>query len=107
VCERTDLGLSARYGAFIAHTQASLGRSPAPREPEGNDMSNPWLKKNPFMSMWLSTANRVAGSMRGQATAEAKRQVKAAVTEATNENIRLWSAAAQAPAAKKKKPRQR
>jgi len=23
-----------------------------------NDMSNPWLKKNPFMSMWLSAANR-------------------------------------------------
>lgn len=46
-------------------------------------MSNPWLKKNPFMSMWLSTANRVAGSLRGMATAQAKRQVKAAITEAT------------------------
>jgi len=32
-------------------------------------MSNPWLKKNPFMSLWLSTANRMAGSLRGQATA--------------------------------------
>ena len=45
-------------------------------------MSNPWLKKNPFMSLWLSTANRVAGSLRGQATAQAKRQAKAAVAEA-------------------------
>lgn len=45
-------------------------------------MANPWLKKNPFMSMWLSTANRVAGTLRGQATAAAKRQVKAAVVEA-------------------------
>ena len=45
-------------------------------------MANPWLKKNPFMSMWLSTANRVAGTLRGQATAQAKRQVKAAVAEA-------------------------
>ena len=45
-------------------------------------MSNPWLKKNPFMSMWLSTANRVAGGLRGQATAQAKRHVKAAVAEA-------------------------
>ena len=44
-------------------------------------MSNPWLKKNPFMSLWLSTANRVAGSLRGQATAQAKRQAKAAVAE--------------------------
>ena len=63
-------------------------------------MSNPWLKKNPFMSMWLSTANRMAGSIRGQATGLAKRQVKAAATEATNENIKLWCAAVTSPAAK-------
>ena len=47
-----------------------------------NEMANPWLKKNPFMSMWLSTANRVGGSMRGHATAQARRLVKAAVAEA-------------------------
>jgi hypothetical protein len=35
-------------------------------------MSNPWLKKNPFMSLWLSTANRMAGSLRGQAAAQIK-----------------------------------
>jgi len=70
-------------------------------------MSNPWLKKNPFMSMWLSTANRIAGSLRSQAAAQAKRQVKAAVTEATNENIKLWSSAATPPAAKKKATRKR
>ena len=45
-------------------------------------MSNPWLKKNPFMSMWLSTANRVAGTLRGHATAQATRQVKAALSKA-------------------------
>ena len=38
--------------------------------------------KNPFMSIWLSTANRVAGTLRGQATAQAKRQAKAAIAEA-------------------------
>ena len=68
-------------------------------------MSNPWLKKNPFMSMWLSTANRMAGSIRGQATAQVKRRVKAAATEATNENIKLWSAAVTGPAAKKTRKR--
>ena len=68
-------------------------------------MSNPWLKKNPFMSLWLSTANRMAGSIRGQAVAQVSRQVKAAATEATNENIRLWSAAATGPAAKKTRKR--
>lgn len=45
-------------------------------------MANPWLKKNPLMSMWLSTANRVAGSLRGQATVQAKRQVKTVIAEA-------------------------
>lgn len=58
-------------------------------------MNNPWLKKNPFMSMWLSTANRVAGSLRGQATAQVKRQMNAAVAEAT------------APSALKSKPRRK
>ena len=44
-------------------------------------MSNPWLKKNPFMSMWLSGANSVANSARGQLAAEAKRQSSAAITK--------------------------
>jgi hypothetical protein len=42
-------------------------------------MSNPWLKKNPFLSAWLSTAHRVLGSLRGTATAQAQRQVTAAL----------------------------
>lgn len=58
-------------------------------------MANPWLKKNPFMSLWLSTANRVAGSLRGQATAQAKRQVQAALAEAIS------------PPAPKAKPRRK
>jgi hypothetical protein len=58
-------------------------------------MANPWLKKNPFMSMWLSTANRVAGTLRGQATAEAKRQVRATISEAIS------------PPAQKHKPRRK
>lgn len=47
-------------------------------------MKNPWLKKNPFMSMWLSGANRIAGTVRGQA----RRQVNAAVTKAGNDNLK-------------------
>ena len=70
-------------------------------------MTNPWLKKNPFMSMWLSAANRVAGTARGQATAQAKRQVQAAVTAATNENLKLMSSAASTPASKSKPKRKR
>lgn len=63
-------------------------------------MSNPWLKKNPFMSMWLSWANRMAG----QATAQTKRQVSAAVTKATNDNIKAMISAT-APASTKAKRR--
>lgn len=68
-------------------------------------MPNPWLKKNPFMSMWLSAAHRMAGSFRGQAAAEAKRQVRAAAADAAKENVKLWSAAGSAPAAKKTRKR--
>ena len=69
-------------------------------------MPNPWLKKNPFMSMWLSAANRIAGSMRGQAAAQAKRQINAAGTQATNANLkRLFDAAV--PALPKPKTKRR
>ncbi|MER2540486.1 MAG: hypothetical protein ABTQ26_14705 [Azonexus sp.] len=69
-------------------------------------MSNPFLKKNPFMSMWLSAANRMAGTIRGQATAEAKRQVNAAVSKATNDNLKAMLGET-APASPKTKPKRR
>lgn len=46
-------------------------------------MKNPWLKMNPFMSMWLTGANKVMGSARGQATAAVKREATKAVAAAT------------------------
>ena len=45
-------------------------------------MKNPWAKKNPFMSMWLSGANSALGSARGHATAAVKRESKKAVSTA-------------------------
>ena len=68
-------------------------------------MSNPLLQQNPFMSMWLSTANRMAGSFRGQAAAQAKRHAKTALTKATNENIKLWSDAVTPAAVRSKRRR--
>ena len=56
-------------------------------------MSNPWLKKNPFMSMWLSGAHSVAGAARGRATAEFNRQTKAASAAVVKE----FTTAAQSP----------
>jgi len=69
-------------------------------------MTNPWLKKNPFMSMWLSGANRIAATMCGQATAQAKRQISAAVTKATNDNLKALLEVT-APASPKAKPKRR
>ena len=56
-------------------------------------MSNPWLKKNPFMSMWLSAANSAANTARGHATASVKRQSQAAITQATNDVMSFWTSA--------------
>ena len=69
-------------------------------------MANPWLKKNPFMSMWLSGANSVANSARGRIAAEAKRQSKTAVAKATNDVFSFWTGAmtsAVAPKRRKKR----
>jgi hypothetical protein len=63
-------------------------------------MSNPWLKKNPWLSMWMSGANAVMGSARGRATAEARRHAVAMSTQAVKETTRLWTAAV-APTRKK------
>lgn len=62
-------------------------------------MSNPWLKKNPFMSVWLSGANSLANTARGKVTAEAKRQSTAAVNQAASDMINIWTRAAITPAA--------
>jgi hypothetical protein len=66
-------------------------------------MSNPWVKKNPFMSMWLSAANKTVGSARGQATAAAKRQVTASQAEATRQIVDFWSGKPVKKAAAKKR----
>jgi hypothetical protein len=68
-------------------------------------MSNPWLKKNPFMSMWLSGANAVAGSIRGTAIAQAKRNAATVTQAATNDLLKIWSAAPLLSTKPKKKSR--
>ncbi len=68
-------------------------------------MANPWTKKNPFMSMWLSSANSMMGSARAQATAETKRQVAAAQAEAARQILDFWSGKAAPMPPPRKKPR--
>ena len=58
-------------------------------------MKNPWLKKNPLMSMWLSGAHKAAGAARGQVSAAVKRETNRASKEATtavaNQVLEFWS----------------
>jgi len=68
-------------------------------------MKNPWTKKNPFMSMWLSGANAAIGSARGRATAESKRQANALVTQGAKQMIDLWTGALTLPTKPKRKRR--
>jgi len=65
-------------------------------------MNNPWMKKNPLMSMWLSAANRTLGSARGQATRAARRQIGAAQADATRQIVDFWSGKTARTATKRK-----
>jgi hypothetical protein len=56
--------------------------------------------KNPWMSLWLSAANRAAGTARGMWTAEARRQQQAA----SREIAKAWGLGG---SASKKKPAKR
>ena len=75
-------------------------------------MSNPWLKKNPFMSLWLSGANKVVGSARAQATAATKREAAKAGTAiaaaAAQQVTEFWTRSVTqtpAPTRKRRNPR--
>ncbi|MGV8805315.1 MAG: hypothetical protein ACWA6Y_10185 [Polaromonas sp.] len=66
-------------------------------------MRNPFLSKNPFMSAWLSVANKAAGAARGQATAAAKREVTSAQNEITKQVTDFWTGKTAAATKRKKK----
>jgi hypothetical protein len=69
-------------------------------------MSNPWAKKNPFMSMWLSGANSVMGSARGRVIAQARRQSASLAAAGAREMIKFWTdPPAAAPKRKRRKSR--
>jgi len=56
-------------------------------------LKNPWLKKNPFMSTWLSGVNSLLGSARGRATAAARRQSPTAVAQSAKQVNDFWATA--------------
>ena len=53
-------------------------------------MANPWTKKNPLMSLWLSGANRAASTARGQITAQVKRSATQANKKAASDLTQAW-----------------
>lgn len=61
--------------------------------------------KNPFMSMFLSQANRVANQVAGSARAQATAAVKREATKNVSEMTRVWTDAMFPLAAAKKKKR--
>lgn len=50
-------------------------------------MASPWLKKNPFLSMWLSGAHALTGKAKAAGAAEAGRQR----TKATKQATKFWT----------------
>ena len=68
-------------------------------------MKNPWLRKNPFLSMWLSGANAVAGAARGKAAAYAKKQMASAIAQGTRATADFWLDALEPPKPRKRKKR--
>ena len=65
-------------------------------------MKNLWTVKNPFMSAWLSGANKAVGVARGQAAAVVKREAakatKSATADGTKQVTEFWSTAFGLPA---------
>ena len=53
-------------------------------------MTNPWLKQNPLMSMWLSAFNIAANTVRGHAGQQIQRQAAAATAQATKAWMDAW-----------------
>jgi hypothetical protein len=68
-------------------------------------MRNPWASKNPFMSVWLSSANKVMGSARGHAAAAAKREVATLQAETAKQVLDFWSGKTLVPPPSRKKKR--
>ena len=69
-------------------------------------MANPWTKKNPLLSMWLSGAHAVAGKARSAGAAETKRQQTSLIKEAARFWGGAWLAGSK-PKAKKARSKRR
>jgi hypothetical protein len=55
-------------------------------------MSNPWSKKNPYLSAWLSGANAIAGSARSRTSGTVQAQAAAATRQMAEVVMSAWLA---------------
>ncbi len=99
-CAGIGIGLTRRRPTDLARAAAYDGRF-NPR----CVMSNPWLKKNPWLSMWMSGANTVASHARAQAKAETRRTVRPGHEGRGQLLDEAWFPNAAPPAAPKRKRR--
>ena len=86
-----------------ADSRAYSGQS----SPRGPSMTNPWLKTNPWLSLWLSAANRATAVTRNAVTAEAHRQTTRAIAEGHRQMLEFWSGGWAGKTRKRRKSRQR
>lgn len=70
-------------------------------------MPNPWTKKNPAMSLFLSGANAWAGAARGIWMREARRQQARAMDAGLKLTADFWTSALNPPAPGRKKAKRR
>ncbi len=68
-------------------------------------MRNPWTKRNPLLSIWLSGANAVTGSARSRALAESRRQSANLMAQSARQITDFWSGALLGAPPKRKKKR--
>jgi hypothetical protein len=73
-------------------------------------MRNPWLAKNPWLSLWMSGANTAFGTWRAHATsaanaahAHAQRRVARAASEGLDQMLGAWLPAPPAATARKRR----
>lgn len=70
-------------------------------------MPNPWTKKNPFLSMWLSAANAAAGAARGRAASRSRQATRQAMAAATSGYLDMLRALGTPPPAKARRRKRR